>query len=125
VKNLKLGILALGAVGLISCFLPFIKMGDVSASIWDAHSADMGQTLMYMGGFAAALVMGVLAMNGGLQRWQAIVSLVGFALVILKSRDVISHVMDDFVGIGGKLAIFSSIIGVVVSGLALAKPEKQ
>ena len=126
-NNIKFGVLACGLIGLISVFLPQVSIMGHSISLWDAHSApsEMGggiHVYLIMAGYAAGLVMGALAAaKPPMQRWQAIVALVGFVLVLVKTRDGLKHFGD--MAIGGKLMIISMALGIVCSILAIAKPE--
>lgn len=123
-NNAKLGVLIFGAVGLLGCFLPLASEQGLSMSLWDMHSLAMGQTLMVLLGFALPLVMGVLALKGSMQRWQAIVSIAGFAFVIFKFRggfiDLITHG-----AIGAKLMGIAAIVGLVSAIVCVAKPAPQ
>ena len=122
-NNLKLGVLLCGVVGLIGCFLPMMSGEGISVSLWDAHSADMGGVLMVLIGFGLGAAMGAMAMKAGMQRWQAIVALLGFALVLVKLRsgffDMIAHG-----AIGAKLMGLAALAGAVLSALCVAKPEQ-
>jgi hypothetical protein len=127
VNNIKFGVLACGVIGLIACFLPQISIMGHSISVWDAHKAPTeagGGMHVYvvLAGYAVAAIMGVLAVvKAPMQRWQAIVALLGFGIVVVKSREGLKH-FGDF-AIGGKLMIITMLLGVVCSVIALAKPE--
>jgi hypothetical protein len=123
VNNLKFGVLACGLIGLISVFLPQITFGDQSISLWGTREAQAGQVYLIMAAFLAPLVMGALAAaKPPMQRWQGIVAIAGFALIVVKMRDALPA---DFMkgAIGMKLMGLSAIIGLVVSILTVAKPE--
>jgi membrane-associated PAP2 superfamily phosphatase len=117
VKNLKFGILAFGALGLISLLMEFemLKLG---------LQHDLANMLMVIVGFAAPLAMGVMAMKKPLLMWQAGVALAGFALVAIKFRlwETLPHIMD--IPTSMKLSLIADVGGIVVSILALVKPEK-
>jgi len=124
VNNLKIGVLAAGLIGLIGCFLPFVSESGISMSFWGMKALMGGQTYLVMAGFVVGLVMGAMAMaKAPMQRWQAIVALVGFAFVVFKFRggflDLITHG-----AIGAKLMGLAAIAGLVLSGLCIAKPEE-
>jgi hypothetical protein len=121
VQNIKLGVLLCGLVGLLGCFLPMVSEGGMSVKFWDMHSVDMAQTMMVLIGYGAGLVMGVLAMKGGIQRWQAIVALVGFGFVVFKMRDGFMHLLTDG-AIGAKLMWIGAVGGLVCAIIAIAKP---
>lgn len=121
-KNMKFAVLAFGLLGLLACFIP-----DHGSSFWDAHRAptEMGggvQIYLVMAGYVLATVMGAMGVAKGFQRPQGIAALVGFAFVLFKFRGVIIEALKH-AGLPGRLMMISAIAGVVVSALALAKPE--
>jgi hypothetical protein len=124
-KNLKYGILGLGVLGLLGCFLPFVSFGDMSFSLFAARKGDAANTFMVMGAFAAAAVMGGMALSKPLLKWQAGVAAAGFGLVLLKLRAAITHVFSQGFGIGAKLIIVAAIAGLVVSILAAVKGTEE
>lgn len=82
-KNLKYGILGLGVLGLLGCFLPFVSFGSESISFFGGRKGDAGQVFLTMGGFVLAAVMGGMGLKQ-LLKWQAGVAAAGFAFVIFK-----------------------------------------
>ncbi len=123
-KNLKFGILAFGVLGLIACFLPFVAFGGESASFFSMRKADAGQVYITMGGFILAAVMGGMGLQR-LLKWQAGAAAAGFAFVLFKLRDGITHVFSAPFGIGAKLIIVSAVAGLVVSILAAVKSTEE
>jgi hypothetical protein len=124
VNNLKFGVLVCGLLGVIGCFLPMQSFGGKSISFWDYKELmGSGQIFMVMGGYAAGLVMGVLAAaKPPMLRWQGIVAIVGFAFVVFKMRDGFLKLITDM-AIGGKLMGIAALGGLVFSILCVAKPE--
>ncbi len=121
-KNIKFAVLACGLLGLIACFLPMISMEGMSISFWDAHKAPDGvQVYLVMAGYALAAVMGAMGAAKGLKRPQAIAALVGFAFVVFKFRGGFFDLLKA--AIGAKLMFVAAVAGLVVSILAVAKPE--
>ena len=121
-KNIKFAVLACGVLGLIACFLPMISMEGMSISFWDAHKAPDGvQVYLVMAGYALAAAMGAMGAAKGLKRPQAIAALVGFAFVVFKFRGGFFDLLKA--AIGAKLMFVAAVAGVVVSVLAIAKPE--
>jgi hypothetical protein len=122
-QNIKYGVLVCGLVGLIGCFLPLVSEGGLSFSVWDLHSANMGQTILTMLGYIVGIGMGVLGLKAGLARWQAVVAAVGFALALLKIRsggglfDMLTHG-----AIGGKLMWLAAVVGLVSAIVSAVKP---
>lgn len=117
-KNLKIGVLLFGVLGIVGAFLPFVSMGDQSMSLWDARALDAGQVYLTMGSFAVAAVMGAIAMASSMQRWQAIVATLAFALAVVKNRSN----MDG--AIGAKLMLVAAAVGLVLAIITIVKPEK-
>lgn len=129
-NNLKFGVLVCGLLGLIGCFLPFVSEGAFSISFFKFRELPGQAGLVYitMAGYLAALVMGALAAaKPPMQRWQAIVSLVAFVLVFLKLREGGGHGFVKMLtegAIGAKMMWVGLVAGLVVSVLAVAKPEQ-
>jgi hypothetical protein len=124
-NNLKFGVLACGVLGVIAVFLPFVSFGGASMSLWKMRQLDSGQVYIILGSFLAAAVMGGLAAaKPPMLRWQSIVALIGFALVIVKIRDGLPF---DFLkapgGIGMKLIGVSAIAGLITSIVTIVKAE--
>jgi len=132
-KQTKFILIAAGVIGLIACFLPYIKEGPISMSFWDFHKMPAGMTgllngpkqvYVAMGGFAITAVMGVLGMKQ-LLRWQAIVGAVG-CLLTLACEGVRKGLSGDHgvhTAIGGKLLFIAALIGIVGGILGAAKPD--
>lgn len=124
-KNIKIGILLCGIIGLVSCFV-----GE--AAIWKIHEAPgfMLPVLLTIVGFAAAAAMGGMSLNKPMQKWQAIVALVG---------SVASLVLWQKVGAVGEIFKLTPLIkdhsaqsimfsigfygGAVLGIIALVKPD--
>ncbi len=123
-SKLKFAVIACGLLGLIATFLPMQTFGDKSVSFWSMKELyGPSHVYMIMAGFAAALVMGILAAaKPPMQRSQAIVSAVGCAFVLFKLRELLSTMLKDG-AIGAKLMVVAAIAGLVVSILCVAKPE--
>lgn len=116
-KNLKLGIIACSALGLLTCFVG-------SQAIWKAHELPGVAKHIYiiLAGFAAALAMGVMgAASPPLKRWQSGVAVAGFALVLVKIRDGL------FAGnlFNGKLMSLAVLAGLALAVVTLIKPETE
>jgi hypothetical protein len=99
-----------------------VSAEGMSVSLWDAHSVDSGVYIVMIG-YAAGIAMGAMAMKGSMLRWQAIVALVGFGIVLLKMR---GGILDSIThgAIGAKLLAVAAIGGVVFSALCIAKPAQ-
>ena len=117
-KNLKFGLIVCGVLGVIGAFLPMMKMGDQSISLWSIKALVPGQVYLTLAGFIVGIVMGGLALKGPLKRWQSIVAAVGFALATLKLRGSFSG------AIGAKVMVLAAAIGLVVAIVTIVKPEK-
>jgi hypothetical protein len=117
VDQLKYGVLLAGLVGLASCFLP-LGHGE---SVWALRSLSPSSTYLVMSGFAAAiLVASVGVARPPLLRYQALVAVLGFALVLVKLRSVLDMLLTG-PSIGGRLLAAAPMVGVVMCGLAMLK----
>ena len=117
-RNLKYGVLVAGLLGLIGTFLPLSR--DLS---WWARrdGTDATGVFFVIGAFVVALGMGALSLAQGLQRWIALVALIGFAFVILKFRLAF---LDLFTAqAGGVLIGLAAAAGLVCTALAAWRPE--
>jgi hypothetical protein len=117
-RNLKLGVLAAALLGLVGVFLPMTR--DLS---WWARreGPDAVGVFFVIGAFAVALVMGALGVAQGLQRWIALVALIGFAFVILKFRLAFVDLFTSQAG--GQLIGLAAAAGLVCTALAAWRPE--
>jgi hypothetical protein len=116
-KNLKIGILVFGALGLLG-----ILMSDIGL----AFKYDKSNTIMILLAFGAPTVVAAMALaKPPLMMWHAAVALAGFVLAMIKVRlwETLPHIMD--VPTGLKLALIGTTGGLVVSILALVKKEAQ
>ena len=121
-KNLRIGILAFGLLGVISLFIP--SHGFTMFGLFKA--AGMSWLVPVLGGFALATIMGILGMTKPpLLQWQAGVAAAGFVAVFvrLKFWELLKDLGDA--PVSGKLMIVSVLGGLVVSILALVKPESN
>ena len=119
-NNLKFGVLACGAIGLIGCFLPMVSGAPSFFAMRELMGA--AQVFMVMGGFAVAAAMGAMGAAKGMQRWQSIVAIIGFAFVVFKMRDGFLRLITDG-GIGAKLMGIGAAAGLVFAILTAVKPE--
>lgn len=121
-KNMKVLILVFGILGVISLFIPtegftmfaFLKL------------AGMGYLVPVLGGFVLAAVMGGMGLaKPPMQQWQAGAAAAGFALVFvrLKFWQMLKGIGDA--PLSGKLLIVAVLGGLIVSIIALAKPEAK
>lgn len=117
VKNLKIGILVFGALGLIGMFMSEIGL---------LFKYDKVNTILMLAAFAVPAIMGAMGLaKPPFQMWQAGVSLAGFVLAVIKIRlwQTLPHIGDAPTGM--KLVLIATLGGVIVSVLALAKPEAK
>jgi hypothetical protein len=121
-KNMKVLILVFGILGVISLFIPtegftmfaFLKL------------AGMGYLVPVLGGFVLAAVMGGMGLaKPPMQQWQAGAAAAGFAMVFvrLKFWQMLKGIGDA--PLSGKLLIVAVLGGLIVSIIALAKPEAK
>ncbi|MBA3817591.1 MAG: hypothetical protein H0X17_01755 [Deltaproteobacteria bacterium] len=121
-QNLKFGVLVCGLLGLVGCFLPLVSAEGMSISLFDMRKFDAANTFIIMGGFAAALAMGAMGAAKGMQRWQSIVAIVGFALIVIKMRSGFLDLITKG-AIGAKLIGIAAVVGLVFAILTAIKPE--
>ena len=116
-RNLKLGVVVCGLLGVVGCFLPMVQ----NISFFDTRAFDAGHVYITLGGFGAALAMGALGYSKGMQRWMSVIAIVGFSVVILRMRGEILELMKA--GIGGKLMGVAALAGLALAILTTVKPE--
>ena len=117
-RNLKLGVLAAGLVGLVGAFLPL--SGDLSW--WARRDGPDGAGVFFViGAFVVALGMGALGLAQGFQRWIALVALIGFAFVILKFRLGFFELFTS--QLGGQMIGVGAAAGLLLAAFAAWRPE--
>jgi len=115
VNNLKLAILACGGALLGIYISDGLNFGD--------NTAD---TIIFLAAYALPALMGLLALlKPPAQAWHAAIALAGFGVAAVRGK-----VWDQLSGFGelsgkGKAGAIILLVGVVVSVLALAKPESK
>ncbi len=116
-KNLKILILLCGGALLVMM---------LTDGIGAALEADKVNTLIMLAAFALPTLMGLMGvMKPPFQSWQAGISLAGFGVAAFRTK-----IWETLPKIGdqsgkGKAALILLVLGVVVSALALAKPEDK
>ena len=115
-KNLKLGILACGAVLLVLLlkhdFLDFLKEDKINAIL-----------MVLAFGFPTGLaILGLV--RPPFQQWQGVASLAGFLLAVVKMR-LWEAFRDMWSDTEGKITLIALVLGVVLSALSIAKPEER
>jgi hypothetical protein len=117
-RNLKFGVLGAALLGLIGVFLPLSR----DLSWWERREGtDSVGVIFVIGAFVVALAMGALSLAQGLQRWIALVALIGFAFVILKFRLAF---LELFISQpGGQLMGLAAAVGLICTALAAWRPE--
>ena len=105
-------------LGLVGAFLPL--SGDLSW--WARRDGPDGAGVFFViGAFVVALGMGALAFAQGLQRWIALIALIGFGFVILKFRLGFFELFTS--QLGGQLIGVAAAAGLVLAALAAWRPE--
>jgi hypothetical protein len=121
-KNMKVLILVFGILGVISLFIPtegftmfaFLKL------------AGMGYLVPVLGGFVLAAVMGAMGLaKPPMLQWQAGLAAAGFGMVFVRMKfwQMLKGIGDT--PLSGKLLIVAVLGGLIVSIIALAKPEAK
>ncbi len=119
-KPLKFAIAGAGLLGVIATFLPLIDALGISLSLWDKMSTSPLWFLLTFAGYLVGLVVGVAAIvKPPLKRELAAVAAVGFALSSLRMRAGFDA------AIGGKLLLIAGLVGLIVSIVAVVKPEEE
>jgi hypothetical protein len=120
VKNLKFLIVAFGALGLVILLSEF----EMFKALLTHPFVEGGFGAIMIGGFVLPVIMGTLGiLRPPLKMAPAIVALAGFAAIAVKTKvwEALPHIMDE--PIKGKLTLVAIVGGVIVSLLAVIKPE--
>ncbi len=121
-KNLKVLILVFGVIGLISMFLP---VGEGAPSMFSLFMAvDKFQLILMLAAFGVPTAVAAAGLaKPPAQAWHGIAAAAGFALGAVKTRiwETAPHIMD--VPLSLKLMIIAVVGGLIVSILAIVKPE--
>lgn len=118
VRHAKLGVPLAAVLGLVGVFLPLSR----DLSWWDRrHDPDAASVFFVIGAFAVALAMGALGLARGMQRWIALVALIGFLFVIGKFRLAFVELFTSQPG--GQLIGLAAAAGVLCAALAAWRPE--
>jgi len=123
-KVMKLLILLFGCVGLVGYVAPV----DGASLFLDTLHDETVTAILILAGFGVPAIMAVLGVvKPPFQAWQAVAALAGFVLVGVKIRiwDLLPALADRGVGWTGRLMAVGSIAGLVVSAIAVAKPEDK
>jgi hypothetical protein len=121
-KNMKVLILVFGILGVISLFIP----SDGFTMFAVLKAMGMGYMVPILGGFVLAAVMGGMALaKPPMQQWQAGAAAAGFGMVFVRFKmwQLLKGIGDA--PLSGKLLIVAVLGGLVVSIIALAKPESK
>lgn len=116
-RNLKLGVVACGLLGVVGCFLPLTE----SVSFFGTRAFDAWNVYITLAGFALAAAMGALGVAKRMEPWMAIIALVGFAMIVLRVRGDLVDLLRG--GIGAKLMGIGAIGGLLFAIGASLKPE--
>ena len=123
-KNLKVLILVFGILGLVALFLPIMPGGPSWFS--GLLEADKFQLFMMLAAFGVPAAVSAIGLaKPPAQAWHGFAALAGFVLGAVKLRiwTVISDVMD--MPMSWKLMIVAVAGGVIVSIMAVIKPEAK
>jgi hypothetical protein len=115
VKNLKLLILGCGAALLVMMFVDGLNFSEAAAD-----------TIIMLAAYALPTVMGLMGIaKPPYQSWQAAMSAAGFGVAAVRTKiwDTLPGFMDA--NGKGKAAVILLVVGLVVSLLAIAKPEDK
>jgi hypothetical protein len=121
VKNMKIAILACGAVGLILQLMDFEIFKAALTHPFDGGAFGLIFVLAYL----LPAAMGAMALaKPPMQMWQAGLALAASAAFFIKIHgwEAIPHIAD--IGGKGAVALLANIGCIVCSAIALAKPEQ-
>ncbi|HLL23026.1 MAG TPA: hypothetical protein VK427_12890 [Kofleriaceae bacterium] len=125
-KQVKFVTLALGALFLISVFLPFVNIEGMTISLWAAKVFKSAPTYIVLVGALAVIGLSVLAIKGRLTRGIAI----GIAIASLVVTLIAFIQFDSSAplmkvgGIGAKILVFGGVVSFIASIAAAIKPER-
>lgn len=114
-KNLKLLILLCGAALLVMFIIDGLNFGEA-----------LVDTLIMLAAFALPTVMGLMGVaKPPFLSWQAAMSAAGFGVAAVRTK--VWEQIPDFMDLPtkGKISLALILVGVVVSLLALVKPEDK
>lgn len=120
-KNLKLGVLVFGVLGLISMFIP--TQGMTLFSLFKLIGA--GQLVIMLLSFGLPAAMGALMVKGPAQKWQGGVAAAGFALACVKLEvwKAVAHIGELTKMFPMLLIVVAAIGGLVTAILSLTAKE--
>lgn len=125
-KQIKFVTLVLGALFVISVFLPFVKVMGASFSLWAAKSAAPAPAYISLLGGLAVLGLSALAVKGRLTRGiaagLAVASLIVAVIAFLQFKPEMPLMKVG--GIGAKILVFGGLASFIASIVALVKPER-
>lgn len=120
-KNLKIGILVCGVLGILSMFIP--KEGMTLFSLFKLlGGAQLG---IMLAAFGLPTAMGAMALKGPMQKWQAGVAAAGFGLASFKLEvwKALPHIGDLVKFFPMLLIVLSAVVGLILSIVVLVKGE--
>jgi hypothetical protein len=124
-KGLKVGILVFAVMGLLTLVIP--AGGHIPLFSAIKEPVDFLQFLIIFGLPCAMAIMGIT--KPPMQMWQTAVAAggFGFGFIKLEMWNVLKNITHifDIPGIHAKLVVFGILGGVIVSILALVKPEPR
>jgi hypothetical protein len=133
-KPVNVTVLACAAVSFLLVFaLPFISLGHgIDFTLWKLRNINPAESLVHpyiilVASAIPAVFAGLSLKNGGLARWQAIISTLCFAAGALIAFAVFSKTQTTFgdhSGIGAKLMLLSLVGGAGASIAAAVKPTR-
>ena len=120
--NLKFGVVLCGLLALLACFLP---LGAMSQSYWALREHAPANASMTLAACAVGFVVPAIALvKPPIARWQAIVSALAFAFVLIKLRRVLGTLLTDG-SVGGKLIVVAPVLGLALSLICVVKPPAR
>jgi len=133
-KPVKFVLLACSALALIAVFaLPYISLGEgIDFTLWKLRNVNPAESLVHpyiiLGALVAPIGFGAMALkNQSMPRWQAIISMVCFAIALFIAMAVFTKTQTKFGdhgALGAKLMIAALVGGLGASLAGTVKPER-
>jgi hypothetical protein len=119
-RSFFVGIALCAIVGVLACFMSL----NGRNSIWALREIVPGTTYPLLVAFVTPAIVAALALaNPPAQRWQGILSLMGFGLVLMKLRDALVNFVVEG-SASAKVLVVAPAIGVVLSIVVLVKGDE-
>jgi hypothetical protein len=127
-KSIRIVLAVLGALFVVAVFLPFLRLGDMSLSLWKLREIKGGPTwIVLMSAMGILACVGTAMRRGALTRGLAIGATVASTLVaLIPYRQFGSQApLFEVGGIGAKILVLGGLLSLVAGIVAIARPERR